>query len=280
MRAWLSTGGRAGVVWAVTIVELALAWALAFAATHAIGGGVARHPLGAMAVRSQGGLLLGELLTGAGRASASVAAVVGVAALLYAAGWMLLGGVFPVVGANAGVRWHRAAAESVRRAPTLLGLAGIAGLGYGLAGFAGYAASAWGERTAATRFDARAVTALGVAGWALAAALAGLITVWHDASRAQAMARAKTALQASGAAAAQMVREPLATVAAGAGFGLVSWAYVGVAALAAGLLDARSGQGWALGVVIAVQHAAVLGRVHARMKWFTWLGRRVAIARG
>ncbi|MDB4931478.1 MAG: hypothetical protein JWM10_3962, partial [Myxococcaceae bacterium] len=109
--------------------------------------------------------------------------------------------------------------------------------------------------------------------------LAGLITVWHDAARAQAMARAKTALQASGAAAAQMAREPIATVAAGAGFGLAGWAYVGAAWLVAGLLDARGGQGWALATVIAAQHIAVVGRVHARMKWFTWLGRRVAVAR-
>ena len=276
---WLSTGGRSGVVWAVALLELALAWLLAFAATVSVAGTLARHPLGYAALHAQGGRLLGDLLALHATGWQPTAWLLGVAVVAWAAAWLLLGGVFPVIASSATVRWHRAAAESLRRAPTLLGLAAFAGLGYGLAGFAGYVATGWGERAAAVRFDVRAITALGLVGWALAGALAGLIGVWHDAARTHALARGRTAMQASGAAAFQMVREPLATVAAGVGYGLVAWSYVGAAALLAGLLDAR-GARWAVVTVATAQHLVVLGRVHARMKWFTWLASRAAAAQG
>lgn len=277
-RRWLSTGGRGGVVLGVAAVELSLAWLLAVAATASLTATLARHPMGALALHAQGGRLLGDLVALHASAWEPAAALVGVAVLAHGAAWMLLGGMFPVLGATAGVRWHRAAAESLRRAPTLLGLAAIAGLGYGLAAFGGYVATGWASRAAALRFDVRAVSLLGLAGWALAAALGWLIAVWHDAARAHAMARGRTAMQASGSAALQMAREPLATVAAGAGFGLVAWAYVGAAAGLAGLLEARASHA-AVVALVAAQHLAVLGRVHARMKWFVWLGRRVAAAR-
>lgn len=278
IRRWLSTGGRTGVVLGVAAIELGLAWLLGLGATASIASTLSRHPLGFAAVYSQGGRLLGDLLTLHARAWEPTAALLAVALLAWALAWMLLGGMFPVLASNAGVRWHRAAAESLRRAPTLLGLAAIAGLGYALAAFAGYAAAGWGERAAAVRFDVRSVTLLGLVGYGLGAALAGLITVWHDAARAHAMARGKAAMQASGAAAFQMVREPLSTVAAGARYGLVAWSYVGAAALLAGLLQSRSSLA-AVATLLVAQHLAVLGRVHARMKWFVWLGARVAAVR-
>lgn len=271
---WLSTGGRWGAVTGVALVEIALAWLLGLAASWPLTAALSRHPRGAFAIDSQGGRVLGELIATQGRALEGTGAVVAVAVLAYAAVWMLLGGMFPVLGASAGVRWHRAAAESLRRAPTLLGLAGIMGLGLALSGVAGYVAATSAGRAALLRYDVRAVSLLGVAGYGVAAVLAGLLTVWHDAARVQAMARGRTALQASGAAALQMVREPLATVAAGACFGLVGWSWVGAAALVAGALEWRSAPA-AVVTLLVVRHLAVLGRVHARMKWFVWLGARL-----
>lgn len=278
IRRWISTGGRWGVVAIVALVELALAWLLGLAATAPLTGALSRHPRGAFALGAEGGRLLGELLVTRAQALQGTGAVVAVVVLAYAAAWVLLGGMFPVVGASAGVRWHRAAAESLRRAPTLLGLAAIAGLGFVLSAVAGYLAWGSAERAAAHRFDARAISLLGLAGWGVAAALGWLISVWHDVARVHAMARGKGALEASGAAASQMLREPLSTVAAGAGFGLVSWAWVAVAALAAGVLEWRASVA-AVAVLLVVRHVAVLARVHARMKWFVWLGARPAVGR-
>lgn len=275
---WLSTGGRSGVVLGVAAIELCLAWLLGVASTASIASTLARHPLGFAAPFSQGGRLLGDLLTLHARAWEPIVGLLAVALLAWAMAWLLLGGMFPVLASNAGVRWHRAAAESLRRAPTLIGLAAIAGLGYALSAFAGYAATGWGERAAAARYDVRAVTLLGLAGYGLGAVLAGLITVWHDAARMHAMAKGRSAMQASGVAAFQMVREPLSTVAAGAGYGLLAWSYVGAAALLAGLLESRNSVA-AVATLMAAQHLAVLGRVHARMKWFVWLGARVSAVR-
>jgi len=275
---WISTGGRTGVVLGVAAIELGFAWLLGLASSASITETLSEHPLGAAAVHSQGGRLLGELIALGARAWAPVGALLAVAVLAWAVVWMLLGGMFPVLGSTSGVRWHRAAAESLRRAPTLLGLAAIAGAGYALAGFAGYVATDWGARTASTRFDVRAVTLLGVAGWILGGALAGLITVWHDTARAHAMSRGKAAMQSSGAAALQMAREPLSTVAAGAGYGLVAWAWLGAAWALSSLLDGRPSTA-AVVTLMAAQHIAVLGRVHARMKWFVWLGQRVSLAK-
>jgi hypothetical protein len=276
---WLSTGGRGGVVLGVAAIEATLAWLLALAATRPLADDLARHPLGYLAVRAQGGRLLGDLVALNARAWEPTAALLGVAVLAHAVAWMMLGGMLPVLGANAAVRWHRAAAESLRRAPTLLGLAAIAGLGYALAGFAGYVAGGWATRTAASRVDVRTVALLGLVGWALGGALAGLICVWHDAARSHAMARGRTAIQASGASALQMMREPLSTVAAGAAFGLLGWCYVGAAAALAGVLDGRASRMSAVVTLVVVQHLVVLGRVHARMKWFVWLGARASAGR-
>lgn len=275
---WLSTGGRAGVVLGVAAIELCLSWLLGLASTASLASTLSRHPLGFAAPYSQGGRLLGDLVMLHARAWEPIAGLLAVALLAWGVAWMLLGGMFSVLASNAGVRWHRAAAESLRRAPTLLGLAAIAGLGYALSAFAGYVATGWGERAAAARYDVRAVTLLGLVGYGLGAALAGLTTVWHDAARMHAMAKGRTAMQASGAAAFQMVREPLSTVAAGAGYGLVAWSYVGAVALLAGLLESRSSMA-AAATLMAAQHLAVLGRVHARMKWFVWLGARVSAVR-
>jgi hypothetical protein len=279
IRRWLSTGGRAGVVWGVAAIELGLAWLLALAATASLTGTLSRHPQGSIALHAQGGRLLGELIALHAHAWEPTAGLLGVVLLVHAGAWMLLGGMFPVLGATTGVRWHRAAAESLRRAPTLLGLAAIAGLGYALAAFAGYAAAGWATREAAHRLDVRAITALGGTGWLLGGALAWGIGLWHDVARAQAMARGRSAMQASGSAALQMAREPLATVAAGAGFGLVAWAYVAAAAGLAGLLDARASRAGVVAALLVTQHLVVLGRVHARMKWFVWLGGRVTAAK-
>lgn len=275
---WLSTGGRWGAVTGVALVEMALAWLLGLAASLPLTSALARHPRGAFAIDAQGGRLLGELIATQGRALEGTGAVVAVVALAYAAVWMLLGGMFPVLGASAGVRWHRAAAESLRRAPTLLGLAAVAGLGLALSGLAGYVAATSAERAALHRYDVRTVTLLGLAGYGVAAALAALLSVWHDVARVHAMARGKTALQASGAAALQMVREPLATVAVGAWFGLVGWSWVGAAALVAGVLEWRPTAAAVVTLLVA-RHLAVLGRVHARMKWFVWLGGRLPAVR-
>lgn len=280
IRAWLSTGGRTGLVLGVTAIELSLAWLLGLAATSALSTTLSRHPLGFVALRSQGGRLLGDLIALHSQAWEPTAALLGVAVLAHSIAWMLLGGMFPVAGATVGVRWHRAAAESLRRAPTLLGLAAIAGLGYALAGFAGYAATGWATRAAALRLDVRAISLLPLTGWGLAGALAWFIGVWHDAARAHAMARGRSAMQASGAAAFQMIREPLSTVAAGAAFALVAWAYVGAAWALGGLLESRSSRVSVVVVLVAAQHLVVLGRVHARMKWFIWLGRRGAAREG
>ncbi|MBP6833562.1 MAG: hypothetical protein KA978_22435 [Deltaproteobacteria bacterium] len=275
---WISTGGRTGVVLGVAAIELGLAWLLGLASTASITETLSEHPLGFAALHAQGGRLLGDVIALNAQAWAPIGVLLAVAVLAWAVVWMLLGGMFPVLGSTAGVRWHRAAAESLRRAPTLLGLASIAGAGYALAAFAGYVATGWGARTALTRFDVRVVTLLGLVGWILGGALAGLITVWHDTARAHAMARGKTAMQSSGAAALQMAREPLSTVAAGVGYGLVAWSYLGAAWAISGLLDGKTSTA-ALVTVMAAQHLAVLGRVHARMKWFVWLGQRVSLAK-
>ena len=278
IRAWLSTGGRSGVVLGIAAIEMALAWLLGLAATAGLIRTLAHSPVGYQALHLAGGRWLGDLLALHAHAWEPTAALLAVALVAWAAAWLLLGGMLPVLGATAGVRLHRAAAESLRRAPTLLGLAAIAGLGFALAAFAGYAATGWGERAAALRFDVRAITLLGWVGWPVGGALAWLIGVWHDVARAHAMARGKTALQASGAAAFQMVRNPVATMATAAGFGLVAWAYVGAAAALSGLLDARTSVA-AVVTLAVVQHLVVLGRVHARMKWFAWLGGRIAAAK-
>ncbi len=271
---WLSTGGRWGAVVGVTLVEVALAWLLGLAASLPLTSALSHHPRGAFAIDAQGGRLLGELIATQGRALEGAGAVVVVVVLAYAAVWTLLGGMFPVLGASAGVRWHRAAAESLRRAPTLLGLGAIMVLGLALSGVAGYAAATSAGRAALHRYDVRSVTLLGLVGYGVVALLAALLSVWHDVARVYAMARGKTALQASGAAALQMVREPLATVAAGGLFGLLGWSWVGAAALVAGVLEWRSAPAAVL-TLLVVRHLAVLGRVHARMKWFVWLGGRL-----
>lgn len=274
IRRWLSTGGRGGVVLGVALVELALAWLLSLAATTPLLAPLARHPRGAFAIYGEGGRALGELLVAQASGLAGTAMTIGVVVLLYAVAWMLLGGMFPVLGASAGVRWHRAAAESLRRTPTLLGLAAMAGVGLGLGGVASFFANDWAAREAARRLDVRAVSLLGLAGWAPALVVAGLVALWHDVARSHAMARGRTAGQAAGSAARQMLREPLATVATGALFGLAGWSYLGLAALLAGPLEWRRSTVAAVALVAARQ-LAVLGRVHARMKWFVWLGGRL-----
>ena len=64
----------------------------------------------------------------------------------------------------------------------------------------------------------------------------------------------------------------------GVGYGLVAWSYLGAAWAISGLLDGNTSTA-ALVTVMAAQHLAVLGRVHARMKWGVWLGQRVSLAK-
>ena len=52
----------------------------------------------------------------------------------------------------------------------------------------------------------------------------------------------------------------------------------GAAWALSGLLEGKTSTA-ALVTLMAAQHLAVLGRVHARMKWFVWLGQRVSLAK-
>lgn len=265
--------GRIGATVAIHAAGMALAWALAAVLTLPVLAPLARHPDGARALLGEGGRVALDVF----RAQSSGAAVaLGAAALalaLWAAAWLALGGTLPALGAvEPAPALHRAASYSLRRAPTLAGLALVALTGYAFA-----AAACWlgsGPLVLALLrgeppFTVAPRDLVGVAAGALVAAL---VTAWHDVARVVAIGRGSGTLGATGAALAWMLREPGATLGAAA-IHAAAGALGVAAAYGAGLAWGGGGARAAVALV-ATQQLALAWRAAWRARWFFHLGAR------
>ncbi len=255
----------------IAVAELLLAWCLGAALCWDFAPSFAAHPRGAFAIFDDGGRFAGELLA---RPLGSSGLLVGVVLAVHGVAWALLAGALPVLAANPSVRAHRAAAESLRRAPSVLTLAAMHAVLLGVAALAASSVASWASTVATTSPSSPVSTLHHLAGPFLGLGLAVAIGAWHDVSVMHAMARGRSAVSAASSALAQMLVHPLETVGAGLAFRAAGWVMPGVAFVAAGLFERRASAAPLLALA-AVQHLAVLGRVHARTKWMLWLAARL-----
>lgn len=272
MRFFAPLRGRVGAVAALVAVHAALAWALAAAASLPALAPLARHPRGAWALYAEGGRLALDLARENRAALAATVLFVALALGLHALAWLFLGGLLPALFVTPqGPALHRAASYSLRRAPTLLALALAAGVGYGLAGLAAVFGSEYGERRALLLADERAGDLQQV--WALLPALVlwFLVSAWHDVARVQAVGEGAGAGPAAVGATGRLLREPLKTLGAAAGYQALA-ALGPLAALgAAALWGGRPGA--ALGALVLAQQLALAWRTICRALWFAHLAR-------
>lgn len=251
--------------------ELALVWIAATAITIPLLAPLHRHPEGPFALLSDGGRVLFEMVS-TERTSLFVAgASLAVLTLLFAAIWLLLGGVIPVLAVvEPAPPLHRAASYSLRRMPTLLGLAVLALAGYAIAGAAGGFAWVHLSHTADRLVDARAADLLRARAMVPAALIAALVTVWHDVARTWAVGAGRGVRGSTVDALAVMVTAPLQTLGRAALYALLGALSVVVAFVASLALGGRDGA--ALYALIAVQQGALAWRFGCRARWLVHLG--------
>ncbi len=251
--------------------QLALVWIAATAVTLPVLAPLHRHPDGPFALFSDGGRVLFEMAS-TERISLLVAgASLALLSLLVAAIWMLLGGVIPVLAVvEPAPPLHRAASYSLRRMPTLFGLAVLALSGYALAGAAAGFAWVHLSHTADRLVDARAADLLRARAMVPAALIAALVTVWHDVARTWAVGAGRGVRGSTVDALAVMVTAPLKTLGRAALYALLGSLSVALAFVASHALGGRDGA--ALYALIAIQQSALAWRFGCRARWLMHLG--------
>lgn len=272
LRWMLRTEGRGAIVLTVWLMEAALAWALAAALGVVLAGPLLRHPSGVFALYGEDGRLLMDFLRVSAGALSTAGAALGVAVALWALVGVFLGGVVPLVGASrmAIPTAPGAFGESLRRAPTLLALALLSALGYGLVGLLGWFSWRYIDRTSLHAVNARMIDLRHAAVVAAVLLLAAMVSVWHAVARFQAMGNRFRALAAAGSALVRLGREPLQTL--GRALGWAAMAGVGtLLAFGVGAVLDRHRALWAVALLTAVQQLSLLWRVHCRMRWYSGL---------
>ncbi|MEZ4389946.1 MAG: hypothetical protein R3A48_02530 [Polyangiales bacterium] len=269
LRWMLRTEGRGAIVLLVWLMESALAWALAAALGSAVAAPLLRHPSGVFALYGEDGRLLMDFLRVNAGALTTAGAALGVAVALWAGVGVPLGGVVPLVGASRMSIPTAPAAfgESLRRAPTLLALALLSAVGYGLVGLLGWFAWRYIDRSSLHVANARMIDLRHAAVIAAVLLLAALVSLWHALARFQAMGRRYRALSAAASSLGRLGREPLQTLGRALGWALMAGLGTLVAFAVGAALD-RHRALWAVALLTAAQQLSLLWRVHCRMRWY------------
>lgn len=272
LRRLLRTDGRGAATTFVWVLEALVAWSLAAALGGALAGPLLTHPAGVHALYAEDGRLLLDYLRVQSAALDLAGPVVLAAVGLWGVTGVLLGGFIPAV-ASARLAVPTVAeglADSLRRAPTLLALALLSALGYGLAGLLGWFAWRYVDRAATQVVNARAMDLRHAAVVLVVLLVAAVVHTWHGVARFQAMSRRQRALAAATEALGRLAREPLRTTGRAAAWALVAACGTALAVALGAVLD-RHRAGWALVTLTLVQQLALWWRVHCRMRWFTGL---------
>lgn len=258
------------------LAQSGLAWALAAITVPVAARPLADRPEGPWALYREGGRLAMDLLGSHGSALQTALGAYLVATAVVFVASVVLGGFVPKMGATeVAPTVHEALVDAVKKIPTVLALAGLAGAGYVAALALGWYSVAYVQRGGdpmldIARRDMRALTA------ALpAVVMAGAVMCWHDIAKAVAMREGRPALTAALEALGAMGRRPLRTVGAWGLWGALGWVGPLVAWLAGQRLGWRASMEAAV-TLTAVQQLALGWRVHCRMKTFVALGRGVA----
>ncbi len=251
--------------------QLALAWAGAAIVTLPLLAPLRRHPDGLFALYADGGRSLMELADTSRPALTLALTTLGLLATLYAALWMALGATLPVLAVvEPAPSLHRAASYSIRRLPTLAGLAVIALLGYALAAATGLFAWRHFAHRAEAMVDVRAGDLLQARAAIPALLLAALVTVWHDVARVWAAGSGEGIRASAADAFVVMLRAPLQTLGRALAYALAGALGVAAAYLASRLLGGRDGA--ALVALTLVQQGALAWRFAFRARWMMHLG--------
>ncbi len=274
---WLfSTGGRGGAVALLWLGNAALAWSLAAITVPVAVQPLAERPEGVWALYREGGRLAMDLVGMNGAAMQTALGAYLAATLAVLAMGIALGGFVPKMGASEiAPTVHEALSYAVKKMPTVLALAAIAGAGYAVAGALGWYSVTWAMRTGEAIADISRRDLRTVAAVIPAVVIAGVVAVWHDVAKAVAMREGRPALVAALDALGAMGRSPLRTVG--------QWGLWGALGLLGPLVAWGVGQrlGWRASVEAAialtvVQQLALGWRMHCRMKCFVALGRGLA----
>ncbi|MEZ4405979.1 MAG: hypothetical protein R3A52_05840 [Polyangiales bacterium] len=270
----LALEGRGPALAAITALHAMVSFAFAAVALGPVRATLARHPAGAGALWLDDGRYLLDLARLHGGV-VDVAAVSLLALVLaYALAWSLFGGVLPALAMGARPpRLYRAAAESLRRAPTLLALAAVAGGAFAVSAALAWQSWRWALDPANATVSGASAHARALAAMLPAALLAVLASVWHDVARTLAVAQGMTAHRAAIKAGSAMARRPLQTAAAAALFAAGGAAGPALAT-ALGLLVGRNETTTAVVFLCAARLAALAAKTHARMRWFRWVSLR------
>lgn len=263
--------GRKTAIAALCFAQLTLAWITSAAVTLPALAPLRRHPDGAFALYTDGGRILFEVLSQSHTTLTLGAATLGLVTVLYGFVWLLLGAMIPVLAVvEPAPPLYRAASYSLRRFPSLLGLATLALLGYALAGAAG--AFAWGHLShqAERMVDARAGDLLQLRAAVPALAIAALVSVWHDVARTWAVGSGQGVWSSTIDALATLVMAPIQTLARAAGYALLGALAVVVAWGASRIFGGRDGG--ALIALIVTQQLALVWRFGCRARWLLHLG--------
>lgn len=235
---------------------------------------LSRHPDGAAALWADDGRYLFDVLHK--HSDLGAVSLDGFASLMvvFALGWCLFGGVLPALAIGARPpSVFRAAAESLRRAPTLIALATVTGLAFVLATALAWQSWRWALDPSTAAASGNAAHARALASMIPAAVLVFAVSIWHDTARSIAISQNITAHRAALAAGLSLLRRPLSTAATALGFSLVGWSFVALPIAMAAVLEPAVSTA-AVWVLVVVRLAALTAKLHARMRWFRWLNQR------
>ncbi|MBI5516965.1 MAG: hypothetical protein HY909_24495 [Deltaproteobacteria bacterium] len=239
---------------------LALLWAFVLALP--VLRAVRQHPDGVFALYADGGRLALEVAARVEPAASPLALATGALMVLYAHGWLVLGGLLPSLFTSMErVSLVRAAGWSVQRTPAWLALGSMALGGYAVCGLWGYLAWPYAE----ARLTAGAAPSPLALLWLFPPALlAWVVTAWHDLARVQLAGDGGSSLTAASGALTRLARAPWAVLSRVLGYQLLG---LGGMALAFGASTLWGGRRAAAAVVALalVQGLAVLGRFLARV---------------
>lgn len=253
---------------ALAAAQIALAWLLAAVVVLPFTAPLARHPDGGRALYAEGGRILLDLARERASTVGASLWAVGLVAVLYAAQWFFLGALLPALGVtDKPPPLYKAAAYSLRRAPTLVALALMALGGYALAGATAWFAWTHADRHASTMPDARAADLLLLRSLLPALLVAGLVTVWHDVARVCAVGDGSGATRTFAAAWSRMLREPVRTLGGAVWFALLGALGALVAYGAARLWGAQGATGAVVALAL-VEQSTLVWRFLCRAMWF------------
>jgi hypothetical protein len=264
--------GRAVSVFVLLMFQLGVAWSTATVVTVPLLRPLQKHPDGYRALLSHGGRVALEMFTQQYDALTMAAALVVLVVLVYAGLWFVMGGTLPVLATvQPTPPLHRAAAYSVRRLPTFLGLGSLSLCGYALAAGAGALAwsqlhkhtAAWMDAKAQFMYEARALVPVVV--------IAVLVTALHDLARVCAVATGRGALSSTGDALRWMLRSPVRTLGTGFLYACISMTAAVIAVIASRFWGS-SANVMATVALVMTQQLALAWRFVWRARWFFFLG--------